>query len=167
MVLIFTILILPLASLAHVTIDPKSAPAGEYAKLVFRVPHGCDGSPTTKITVRIPEGVVSVKPQVHPGWKITTKTGKYSKPVTIHGKEIKEGLTEVTWTGGPLPDAYMDEFGLSVKLPSESAEKLYFPTVQTCTKGTSAWIDESSSEHGHSGKLPAPVLVLEKKNPAN
>lgn len=161
MIFFLATLLLPVASLAHVTIDPKSAPAGEYAKLVFRVPHGCEGSPTTKISIRIPGGVVSVKPQVHPGWKIVTKTGKYATPVTLHGKEITEGLVEVSWIGGPLPDAYMDEFGLSVKLPDRGGERLYFPTVQTCKKGESAWTEEGTTDHGHGGKLPAPVLLLE------
>ncbi len=162
MIYILFTLLSPLASFAHVTIDPKSAVGGEYAKLVFRVPHGCDGSPTTQITVQIPEGVVSVKPQVHPGWKIATKTAKYAKPITLHGKEISEGLVEVTWTGGPLPDAHMDEFGMSVKLPDRGG-KLFFPTVQKCSKGSSQWVDESASDHGHGGKLPAPVLILEEK----
>src|SRR5687768_1749463 len=56
------------AAWGHVTIDPKEAPPGSYAKLTFRVPHGCAGSATTKVRVLIPEGVTSVKPQVHPGW---------------------------------------------------------------------------------------------------
>lgn len=149
---------------AHVTIDPKNAPAGEYAKLIFRVPHGCDGSPTTKLTIRVPEGVVSVKPQVHPGWKISTKTAKYAKPVELHGKEVLEGISEVTWSGGLLDDAYMDEFGLSVKLPNKPGEKLLFPAIQGCKKGKSEWIAEKVDGHGgHGGPLPAPVLELNSK----
>jgi uncharacterized protein YcnI len=128
-------------ALAHVTLDPKAEAPGSYAKLVFRVPHGCDGSPTTKITVRIPEGVVSVKPQVHPGWKIAIRTGKYAKPVTLHGKEVTEGVVEVSWSGGPLDDAYMDEFGMSVKLPDSLGARLVFPTIQTCKKGQSEWVE--------------------------
>ena len=146
---------------AHVTVDPKSALAGHYEKLVFRVPHGCDGSPTVRLTVRIPEGVVSVKPQVHPGWKITTKTAKYSKPIQLHGKEIQEGVVEVTWAGGPLPDAFMDEFGMSVKLPDLPGHKLAFPAIQKCRHGTNEWTEEKSEGHGDAGKgLPAQSLQL-------
>jgi uncharacterized protein YcnI len=150
---------------AHVTIDPKTAPAGSYAKLVFRVPHGCDGSPTTEITVSIPKGVLAVKPQVHVGWKITTKTTKYEKPISLHGQEVAEGVSEVTWKGGPLDDAYMDEFGMSVKLPDQAGEKLVFPVIQVCKKGKSEWVEAHASTHADSGAhLPAPVLTLEKSS---
>ena len=161
---IFFALLFAVNAFPHVTIDPKSALAGEYAKLVFRIPHGCDGSPTTKITVKIPEGVVSVKPQVHPGWKISVKKGTYSKPVALHSKEIKEGLIEVTWNGGPLPDDYMDEFGLSVKLPDDGRDKLFFPAIQKCRNGVNEWVETGPTDHGHHGKLPSPILLLEKKS---
>lgn len=82
-----TLLFLSISSTAHVTLEPSSAPAGEYAKLVFRVPHGCEGSATVKITVKLPEGVLSVKPQVHPGWKISTKKTTLKEPAVLHGKK--------------------------------------------------------------------------------
>lgn len=128
----------PLCAFAHVTVDPQTATAGRYAKLVFRVPHGCDGSATTKIRVQIPDGVLSVKPQVHPGWKIATKTRKLPTPAELHGKKIAESTAEVIWSGGPLPDEYMDEFGMSVKFP-EGATKLTFEIDQDCRKGTVHW----------------------------
>lgn len=149
---------------AHVTVHPKKAPAGSYAKLVFRVPHGCAGSATTGLIVSIPKGVLAVKPQVHTGWTITTKTKKFDKPVRLHGKDIAQGVSEVTWTGGPLDDAYMDEFGLSVKLPNQPGEKLVFPVIQICQKGRSEWTStKSSAHHADTGKgLPAPIVTLEK-----
>lgn len=135
--------LLPTLALAHVTIDPKAAPAGDYAKLVLRVPHGCDGSPTAKITVQLPDGVVSVKPQVHAGWEIATKTRKLAKPISLHGKEISETTSEISWSGGPLPDEYMDEFGMSLKLPEKAPgkgeSKLVFPVLQECRKGSARW----------------------------
>jgi uncharacterized protein YcnI len=146
---------------AHVTLDPKQAPAGDYAKLVFLVPHGCDGAPTTEIIVTIPKGVVAVKPQVHAGWRITTKTAKYDKPVSLHGKEIVSGVSEVSWRGGPLDDAYMDEFGMSVKLPDLPGETLVFPVVQVCKTGKSEWVEATATRHADSGAhLQAPVLLL-------
>lgn len=92
-----------------------------------------------------------MKPQVHPGWKISTKTVKYAKPVNIHGKDVSEGVSEVEWAGGPLEDAYMDEFGMAVKLP-ENGTKLEFPVVQTCEKGVANWKDNN-----------APTVTLEGK----
>lgn len=147
---------------AHVVVNPKTAVAGEYAKLVFMVPHGCEGSPTTKITVTIPEGVMAVRPQVNQGWKIAIKKMKLAKPFMSHGKEVTEAVTEVSWTGGPLPDEHMEEFGLSVKLP-EAEGDLLFPVLQKCKKGESDWADKPTSEHvKHGHSLPAPVVKLTK-----
>lgn len=147
---------------AHVVVSPKTAPAGEYAKLVFMVPHGCEGSPTTKITVMIPEGVMAVKPQVNQGWKIAIKKVKLTKPFMSHGKEITEAVSEVSWMGGPLADEHMEEFGLSVKLPDVEGD-LLFPVTQQCKKGVSEWSDKPTSEHvKHGHSLPAPVVKLTK-----
>jgi uncharacterized protein YcnI len=152
--------LLPASAFAHVTMQPKEAPAESYAKLTFRVPHGCNGSPTTKITVRIPEGVLSVKPQVHPGWKIATKTRKIAKPVKLHGAMITESVSEVSWSG-LLSDEYMDEFGMSVKLPAGAGSRLLFPVEQECKKGTLQWAFAKASGHGeNAAQLPAPALRL-------
>lgn len=152
----FLLLALPGTAAAHVTVEPRTAPAGGYAKLVFRVPHGCDGSPTVKIAVQIPEGTLSVKPQVHPGWKISTKTAKLAKPVSLHGKEVVESIREVVWSGF-LADEYMDEFGMSVKLPDQPGATLVFAVIQDCKKGSARWAPEvildpkskSIEEHHH------------------
>ncbi len=63
--------VLPLSSAwAHVTVHPQETPAGSFAKLTFRVPHSCDGSPTIRLRVQIPGGATSVKLMVHPLWKV-------------------------------------------------------------------------------------------------
>ena len=41
---------------AHVTVTPSDTAAGAYVVLTFSVPHGCDGSPTTGITIQMPGG---------------------------------------------------------------------------------------------------------------
>lgn len=146
---------------AHVTLEPEKAAAGAYAKLTFRVPHGCERSATTKITVQIPEGTLSVKPQVHAGWNIKTKTVKLASPATLHGKEVTESISEVTWQGGVLEDQYMDEFGISLKLPEKPVGKVLFPVIQTCKKGENRWEENPPAEHVHHSKFPAPFLVLE------
>jgi periplasmic copper chaperone A len=150
----------PKQTVAHVTLEPKSASAGSYSKLVFRVPHGCEGSPTTEITVKLPAGILSVKPQIHPGWKISTKKIKLEKPAELHGKPITETISEVAWSGGRIPDEFMDEFGMSVKLPEKSEGKLVFPVIQKCAKGSANWEEVTTSEHAGHTKFPAPFLIL-------
>ena len=99
------------AACAHVTLETREAPVGAPYKAVLRVPHGCDGAATIAVRVRVPEGMIAVKPMPKPGWKIETVTGKYPKTYSyFHGAKLSEGVTEVSFTGGNLPDAYYDEF---------------------------------------------------------
>ena len=55
---------------AHATLERTEAPADSYYIAVIRVPHGCKGSPTLKVRVQIPDGVMGVKPQPKPGWQL-------------------------------------------------------------------------------------------------
>ena len=95
---------------AHVTLERQEAPVGASYKAVLRVPHGCGGSPTTAIRVRLPAGIIGVKPMPKPGWQLNAVTGKYPKPYTLRGAQVTEGVTEIAWSGGKLPDAHYDEF---------------------------------------------------------
>lgn len=149
-------------ALAHVTLGQESAPAGSYYKAVFRVPHGCEGSATTSVSIRIPEGVISVKPQPKPGWTVTTENAAYAQTYEVHGKPVSEGVVKVTWQGGPLPDDQFDEFAFLAKLPSDpEIMKLFFPVEQACEKGSTAW-DEFAAPgvDPHSLDRPAPALML-------
>jgi len=121
---------------AHVTANPNEAPAGGFFKTNFRVGHGCDGSPTTEVSVQLPGNVSSVHPQVVAGWDIETKMGELDEPIESHGETITEGVREITWTATDdgLPDAYLQEFGVSMALPDEAGEPLWFPFVHACSR---------------------------------
>lgn len=159
------LLALPATALAHATLETKQAPSGSYYKAVIRIGHGCDGSPTTAIRVRIPDGVVAVKPMPKTGWTLSTTEGTYATPYESHGKTITKGVTEVTWTGGTLPDAWYDEFVFQAKLPEKPAGTvIYVPVVQECEKGVNRWIE--IPEPGKSAddyKAPAPGVTLTAK----
>jgi uncharacterized protein YcnI len=148
---------------AHVTANPNEAPAGGFFKTNFRVGHGCDGSPTTEVSVQLPGNVSSVHPQVVAGWDIETKMGELDEPIESHGETITEGVREITWTATDdgLPDAYLQEFGVSMALPDEAGEPLWFPFVQKCADGSHNWIEipESVEEWGDLDE-PAPYVEL-------
>jgi len=146
------------AASAHVGIDITEAKADGFAFATFRVPHGCDGSPTTKVKIQIPDGVVSVKPEAVAGWKLEILNGPIT-PYDSHGTMISEGVKEVTWTGGPLADAHVAQFGLSLKMPNQAGETVYFKTIQTCEQGETAWI-EIPAEGAEEPEHPAPSLKL-------
>ncbi len=156
------------AASAHITLDQAKAVAGSYHKLTFKVGHGCDGSATTSLKVILPENVSGAKPMPKVGWKIDTVIENLSTPYTSHGKTISRDVREVSWTGGPLPDAYYDEFSMQVKLP-ETAGKLAFKVMQLCEKGRLDWVEFPVDGQSAKGlKTPAPVLeVLEKTEAAH
>ncbi len=148
-------------ALAHVTVTPDQAAAGSYTKLTFRVPHGCDGSPTIRLRVQIPEGATAVKPMVHPLWKIEMVKKPLATPYESHGKMVTETVSEVIWSGGRLPDEYMDEFSISLRLPDQPGKTIPFPVVQECEQGVYRWIQVAQpGEDPHSLPQPAPLLKL-------
>ena len=150
---------------AHVTLETQQAPVGSTYKAVLRVPHGCKGSATTKIRVRIPEGVVGVKPQPKAGWTLETVKGDYKQAYTRWGAKVSSGVQEVVWAGGPLQDEHYDEFVFISYLADELKPNstLYFPVVQECEQGVERWIDQAapgSKEAADHSDVPAPALQL-------
>jgi uncharacterized protein YcnI len=128
---------------AHVTLETAQAQVGGSYKAVFRVGHGCSGSPTVAIRVKIPAGMIAVKPMPKPGWKLDTVTSKYDKPVKYFDSQLTEGVSEVSWSGGKLLDAHYDEFILRGAFTRDLpvGKMAYFPLVQECEKGIHRWIE--------------------------
>lgn len=148
-------------ALAHVTLETKEAPAGSYYKAVARVGHGCEGSPTLKVRIRMPDGVTNVKPQPKPGWELATVKGKLATPIKdSHGNSVTEGVIEVAWAGRLLDEHY-DEFVVQVRLPDRPGETVYFPIVQECEQGAHRWIEIPKAGQGADDlKEPAPSVRL-------
>lgn len=147
----------------HPSFEGRSAPIGAAYKAVIKVPHGCDGSPTTKVRVLIPEGVIGIKPKPMPGWSIETKRGPCERSYKFyHGAVLTEGVKEIVWTGN-LPDEFYDEFVFSAFLTDGLAagSMLHFPMHQKCEKGSHAWTDvPAPGQDAHALKSPAPGVAL-------
>ena len=148
---------------AHVTIEQREAALGGPVKLTFRVGHGCGISPTTKVRLRIPEGIIAVKPMPKPGWQIELVQGAYQKTYDFfHGAKLSQGVKEVSWTGN-LPDAHYDEFvinGFIAKDAAAAGTTVYFPVVQECESGVHRWIEiPKAGSHEHLNE-PAPAIRL-------
>ena len=145
---------------AHVGTDPRTVQAGSGATVGFRVGHGCDGSPTNLVRLQIPEGVVGVRPQQKPGWEISIVKGPIT-PYESHGTTISEGVKEITWSGGSLPDAEFDTFTIRATFPDTPGETLYFPVVQECDEGEHAWIEiPAEGQSGDDLDSPAPAIEV-------
>jgi periplasmic copper chaperone A len=153
------------AAFAHATLETKEAPANSFYKAVIRVGHGCEGTATTSIRVQIPEGVIAVKPMPKPGWELTTKEGQYAQAYDYYGEKLTKGVTEVSWTGGSLPDAWYDEFVFRARLPDRPpGTVIHFPIVQQCEKGVHRWIEiPEPGKMADDYKEPAPGVTITAK----
>lgn len=147
----------------HVTVTPSTTAAGAFAVLEFSVGHGCEDSPTTRISIQLPPEINTVSPTRNGLWQVEKDVERLDPPVTdAHGNEITERVASVTYTtDAPLPDGYRDTFELSVQLPDAEGDTLAFPTIQTCQDGESAWIEvPQDGQDVDELELPAPSFVV-------
>ena len=149
---------------AHVTVKTDNAAAGSYTVLQVSVPHGCDGSATTKVSIKIPEGINMVTPTRNSFYSVEKVMKDLPEPITdAHGNKITQRVDEVVYTAKtPLPADQRDVFELSTKLPEDAAGKtLYFPTVQKCEKGETAWVQmPAEGQDPHELENPSPELEV-------
>jgi uncharacterized protein YcnI len=152
---------------SHISLDSKSAPAGSHYKAAFLVGHGCQGSATTGISVRIPAGFQGAKPYPKAGWTLSTTLQKLAQPYDSHGRQVAEDVAVVSWTAASkdaaLPDAHSDEFTLRGKL-LDAAGPLWFKVLQTCESGSSDWSEVPAAGSSTKG-LKSPAVLLEVTGP--
>lgn len=132
---------------AHVGVTASTTAAGSSALLSFTVPHGCDGSPTTAISIGWPEEIASATPTVVAGWEASKVTVEVAATADAHGNEITERVAEVVYTAtdGGLPDGYRQQFDVQALLPDlEPGTTLSFPVTQTCAVGETIWDGEDT-----------------------
>lgn len=144
---------------AHVVLDQRVALAGSYYRGAFRVGHGCDGSATVAVTVRIPDGVRGAKPMPKAGWTIERRVEKLTPPYDSHGKKVTDDVVAITWRGGPLPDKFFDEFAIQMQLPATPGP-LWFKVLQQCEKGEIDWATVPATGTSTRG-IKAPAALLE------
>ena len=126
------------------------------------MPHGCEGKPTIALKVRIPEGLIAVKPMPKPGWQLAVIRGKYAHPYDYEGERLTEGVQEIDWTGGALPDDFYDEFTFTGHLTDLApGTVLSFPTVQECQGAVRRWIEvPAPGQDPDELEAPAPQLTI-------
>ncbi|MFZ4406296.1 MAG: YcnI family protein [Paracraurococcus sp.] len=153
----------PAPAHAHVTVDPAAAPAGSYVRAALRVPHGCAGAATTRISLVLPEGIYAAKPSPKPGWTLTIERRRLAQAVrSPHGRELEEEVGRITWEGGPLPDAQYEEFVVLLQAPNEPGGTLYLPVEQGCEGGKADRWGEipAAGQAAHDLPRPAPAIRL-------
>ena len=150
-------------AMAHATLETTEAPANSSYKAVIRIPHGCDGKPTQAVRVRVPEGVIVAKPMPKAGWQLATTKAPYAKAYDYYGSPVTEGVTEIAWTGGNLPDDWYDEFVFRARLTDfPEGSVVYFPIVQECADGAvDRWIEiPEAGKSADDYEMPAPGVTI-------
>ncbi len=152
-------LAVPTGASAHVTLQPDAAAAGDFTVLDVRVPNERDDMTTTKVDVQFPAGFIFASYQPVAGWSVEVKMAKLAKPITSHGEQITEQVSQMTWTAdsdkaGIQPGQFVD-FPISVQIPGEAGDTLTFKALQTYDDGEVVrWIGAPDSEQ------PAPQVAV-------
>jgi periplasmic copper chaperone A len=144
---------------AHVSLEGKTVQAGGSFDAIFRVGHGCAGSPTVKLNIRIPDGVVAVEPQAKDEWSVTSESGALDHATTSGGQSFSDGVKVVTWSG-LLSAHQVGTFTLKARLADDAVagQRVMFQVYQQCEKGEERWVDRDD-EDDH----PAPFLTIVPK----
>lgn len=155
---------------AHVTVNPREGTQGGYGRFAFRVPNESDTAATVKLEVVLPEnapvGSVSLMPV--PGWTAATEKRTVDPPVEVHGSQLTEVVSKITWTaaaGGGVKPGEFQEFPVSMG-PLPQTDQMVFKVLQTYSDGNvQRWIEEPQAG-GEEPDHPAPVLTLTGASPS-
>jgi uncharacterized protein YcnI len=148
---------------AHVTVNPRTATQGSFAKLTFRVPNEKATASTVKLEVQLPADapIASVSIRPVPGWTVEVQHRTLAEPVTAHGAQITEVVDVITWTAEPgaeIGPGQFQEFDISAG-PLPEVDQMVFKALQHYSDGDIVrWIDEP--QEGVELDHPAPVLRL-------
>lgn len=157
-VLTVAALLLPAtAASAHSAIAPGAVEAGVPTEFTLTIPHGCtpgepppdpgeEVSPTSEISVRLPEGARDVTGTAAPGWNVETT--------------VEDDRTVVTWSGSELPPDEAGQFPFTASLYGEEGESLALEVFQGCVEGAYRWIETARADDGEPLQQPAPVVEL-------
>ncbi|WP_326598131.1 YcnI family copper-binding membrane protein [Streptomyces sp. NBC_01803] len=150
------------AASAHVSVDPDEAEQGGYSTVNIKVPNERDNASTIRLEVHLDldHPLASVQPQPVPGWEVEVETAELDEPVELHGSEITEAPSVITWTGGEIEPGQFQQFPISVGPLPEDVDQVLFKAVQTYDNDEVVrWIEEpveGEAEPEH----PAAVLAL-------
>lgn len=155
-----TVLALPTAAQAHVTVNPKSVPADSYQVLSVRVPNEDDKASTTKVRLTFPAGFAFVSYEPQAGWSAKVARRRLARPVQTADGPVTSEVGSITWSGtkrglGRIAPGQFREFRISVKVPGKAGDVLAFPALQTYSNGTVVrWTGAADADK------PAPTVRL-------
>lgn len=143
---------------AHVSIDPPQAAPLAYVRAALRVPHGCGDAATTRIEVRLPEGLTGARPMPKPGWNLVLTPREAGTAPAGHG--AVRDLAAIAWEGGRLANEHYDEFVLRFRVPDRANETLWFAVRQDCEGGRSVDWSQIPAEGRRLSDYPTPAASM-------
>lgn len=123
---------------AHVEAEGATDASG-ITTVTFAFTHGCTGSPTTALSIQLPDGTTEVTPQNPAGWTSTASA------------------TVLDWKGGSIPDAQPGEFVASMRIVGTKGTTVFLPTKQICAAGEEDWLEKTEDPEADNA---APRIVL-------
>jgi uncharacterized protein YcnI len=158
-----TLLALPVAADAHISLHPNTIPAGAFVTLDVRVPGEEQGAYADKIIMQIPPGFTEIDTQNVSGWTVHETIKDLKTPLQTSDGPVSQEISQITWTGnrsvlGRIDNGYFMQFPLSIAMPTAIAGKsLAFKTVEYYSNGVTAyWIGPPSANY------PAPTINITK-----
>jgi uncharacterized protein YcnI len=130
---------------AHVEAAPTSVEAGSLATVSLGWHHGCAGSPTRQVSVRLPAGAAEVRLLAPEGWDAA-------------GPDAAGVATFTARLGAEIVDGAEGSVGIELRVPDGADGRLVLPTVQTCVAGEEPWIEEPVGDE--EPDKPAPVVEV-------
>ncbi|MEZ5179193.1 MAG: DUF1775 domain-containing protein [Acidimicrobiales bacterium] len=131
---------------AHVHTSPSAVQAGTENTVGFTVEHGCEGSPTTKMEIQLPEGSSGIA------------------GVDGNGFTSSVDGQVVTFSGGEVADGTEATFEVTFTAPDEPGD-VPVKVIQTCTEGVNEWIEVQADGEAEP-ESPAPVLSITEGAPS-
>jgi periplasmic copper chaperone A len=152
---------------AHVVFNQTNVAPAALTTLELRVTHGCNGSPTKEVRLKLPNGVTRVTPRALAGWQVAETKRPLQTPVVMHGETITQTVDTIVWSGGSFPDFAYQQFEVRAMMPNAPGTTLYFPVEQICENGSTSWSQIPATPAGWGAlREPAPFVTLSGGAPA-
>jgi len=147
--------LLPSLAQAHVSVASGVGFANTTQEVVFSVGHGCEGADTNAVSIEIPAGVTSVRPETSDFGQVDVETDEAGSVVLVSWQKSEAAA---------LPsDTQYYKLAVRLKIPDAPFSTLFFPAHQTCraADGTISVVDWVGLEATESGSVePAPAVYV-------
>ena len=156
-------LLLTQSGQAHAVLDRQTVAAGQALHVSIGIGHGCSGAATTRLSVRIPEGLIVSKIDSNDRFKVQSQNAKFEHAWAGPNGLVEEGIREITWSDGQLVDKVRGEFGFDLYASNDLklGQILALPVIQICEKGDHHWVEQAETVEARDAlKSPAPILKV-------